>query len=148
MAFKKKLTKFPNGVNTVMYNAYATVRATSFTIVDNVAGATGALGDVGKAQLISSNALTATLPALATGGQGPFAFMIASPTGIAFNISPNSTDAVLFAGTSVDNTDVFINASEANFGDYIVIANTSLATDKPAAWVVTAAQGAWRKATA
>lgn len=137
-----RLTNLPNGLDAPVNTTYATARATSFTLVGGVAGATGALGDNGKINLITQSGLTASLPAIATAGVGQAFTFVVVGSAFAFNISPTSTDAISWNGAAVDNADVYLNASEMQRNNRITI--TSLTSD---AWGVSFADGPWRTAT-
>ena len=137
-----RLSNLPNGLDAPVNTTYATARATSFTLVGGAAGAAGALGDNGKINLVTQSGLTATLPLIATAGQGQAFTFIVVGDAFAFNISPASTDAITWNGASVDNADVYLNASEMQRNNRITIRSST--SD---AWTVSFADGPWRTAT-
>jgi len=97
--------------------------------------------DSGKHFFIRGDAITFTLPAIATGEV--YTFVNLSPNGkIALTISPNSNDGVNYAGANGDNVDLINTAATAKKGDFVTIASLS-STDY---WEVVAARGTWAKA--
>ena len=97
-------------------------------------------GDSGKTFVSETDGVIFTLPAIAVGYV--FKFANKAPDGAnALTISPNASDGINYAGTSVDDKDLINTKATSKQGDFVVIASLEN-TDH---WQVTQVRGTFAK---
>ena len=124
------LTAYPNGLDTHTVRD-GVKKSSTYTVVINA--------DCGKTFYITEST-TFTLPAIAVGNT--FTFVNQGEDGKSLlTISPNSSDAIGYRGSAVDNKDLINTLATMKKGDSVTLASL----DQLVSWQVTQASGIWAK---
>lgn len=107
-------------------------KTSSYTVIVNT--------DSGKQFISKTNGAVFTLPAIASGEV--YTFINTAADGINdLSISPNSSDAIMYLGSKVDNKDLINTQSTSKQGDFVVI----VSHEETGAWQVSNIKGIWAK---
>lgn len=124
------LTNMPNGFDTHTIRD-GVKKDSAYTVIVNT--------DCGKTFYITSS-VTFTLPAIAVGNT--YTFVNQGEDGKALlTISPNSSDAISYRGSAVDNKDLINTLATMKKGDSVTLASL----DQTVSWQVTQASGIFAK---